>query len=317
MSISALRAITMARPGIETRGQIVDSRATEERILREVGLVRRLYGRLPDVKSVERLVTLIGQSSLLRDLGLERLLPGKPRTPEDKKEPTLADRLNGLILPPFEVANHYGDFLDDLPRYIAESGVREGYIFDTSIKYDPDYRTQKIPYDPAVDLGATAVRRLLTETKIDARDIAGLYVACTTFNTADPPIGDRILTKLVRDKNLPKEHVESDVKRGKPGWFTKTIPEGCVGWVRLVDEIERDMELNSHHGQKNKYVIGVAVGANSIHLTGKNPHEIISYRDGAAAGLFIPKDDNSGPFIVGPKVKVIDAFASVGTIALD
>lgn len=259
MSISALKAITMVRPGIEGRGKVGNVKDIEATILRELGFLRRRIGTLGVLKKVP----------LINRLGIVS---------------------TGAAL---------REFIKTIGENIEASGIKQKFIYDHSIIYDPDYKREKILYDPAVDFGAVSVKRLLEQTKIDPREIGGLYVASTTFNSTDPPLADRIVSKLIRDGVVKKEDVEIN-GNGDSGWSTKTIVEGCTGWVRLVDHIERDMQLKQLQGKKNKYSLGLAVAANSMHIGGNNPHEIIAYGDGAAGGLFIPLKDNSGPFIIGP-----------------
>lgn len=260
MSISALKAITMARPGIEARGTVVGPRDIENTIIRGLGFQRRLISKL----------------------GLLKRVP-------------LINRL-GLV----KASSALREFIKGIQDNIEASGIKQGFVCDHSLIYDPDCKLRKIPYDPAVDLGSVAIKRLLDQTKIDPKEIGALYVACTSFNSADPPLGDRILAKLIRDGVIKEKDFEANGTNGNSPWVTKTIAEGCVGWIRLVEEVERDMQLKQLQGGVNKYALGVAIAVNSIHINGINPHEIIAYKDGAAAGLFIPRKDNSGPFIIGP-----------------
>ncbi len=260
MSISALKAITMVRPGIEVRGKVINANNIESIIIQQLGLTRRIIASLG---------ALTSKVPLLNKLGI------------------------------VEVGTNLRRFIKSIGENIDVSGIKQKFIYDHSIVYDPDCKSEKILYDPAVDLGAVAVKRLLEQTKIHPKEIGELYVASTTFNSADPPLSDRIVAKLIRDGVLKKNDVEKS-SNGNAGWATKTIVEGCTGWIRLVETIENDMQLKQFQGRVNKYAIGLAIGANSIHVKGNNPHELLAYGDGAAGGLFIPQKDNSGPFTIGP-----------------
>ncbi len=255
----------MVRPGIEVRGKVANQADIQRAVIQEMGLARRLLAKA----GVLNKVPLINR------------------------------------FPPVQYADVLRAFLRALPDNIEASGVKQKFVVDHTIQFDPDFSSQYVPYDPAVDLGASAVAKLLKEASIDPKEVGSLYVACTTFNSADPPLADRILSKLVRDKFVQLKDVMWNGESVDIGWVTHNIVEGCVGWIKLVEMIEHDMQLNELNGKQNKYAIGVAIAANSIHMQGNNPHEIIAYGDGAAAALFAPSPDNSGPFIIGVPKKLV------------
>ena len=265
MSISALTAISMARPGIEARGRVASANEIEAMVRKEFGFSRRW----------------LASWGALNGVPLLKRLPG------------------------VHYATTPREFLKHLHSNIEASGIKQKFAIDTSIRYDPESPQLKIPYDPAVDLGVVAVTKLLKETRIDPREIGGLFVACTTANSGDPPVAELIVSKLIRDGIVKKDHVERKSPDSLIGWDTMTYVKGCVGWIQLMEEIEKEMQSNSWKGEKNKPIIGLAIAANGMHMNGANPHEIIAYGDGSAAGLFVPREDNSGPLVFGKLVSVL------------
>lgn len=313
----------MARPGIETRGERVDRQKLEETIIKELGLGRRLFSQLPEVDGVRRLVNLIASfpmfggtvtsKELRKDLALQQSFGGRSKdliplneddlnrvkdtTPKRRslvqKELEIAYR---WLKPRLEAAKGMRKFVSNLPEAIDDSGFVEKFIVDQSSREDP-----------ALELGVAAVKKLLKDTDIDPADIGYLYVACTSARMQDPPLSNRILWRLVRDRIVPKEVAECNGS-GDIGWIPDDLGRGCVGWVRVAQRIEREMLLNHFLGVKNKAAIAVAIGVNSMHMVGNNPHEIITYGDGAGAGLFELNDDNLSAFLSSAiRTKLSDA----------
>ena len=228
---------------------------------------------------------------------------------------------------PTKKASELRRSLKELSKHIETAGIKQKFVVDTSIEFDTDYKDCKIAYDPVVDLSVVAIKKLLQENKIDPSDIGSFYLASTTANAYDPPPSSRVLSKLVRDKIVPKKVIEGT---NGLGWKPKMITEGCVGSMRALEEIANDFTNSSNiadlikaiHKNENKpledlkefitnhstdssksnnskYALAVFTAANSIHMDASNPHEIINYGDGSAAFLIKQMDDDTGNIVVG------------------
>lgn len=167
--------------------------------------------------------------------------------------------------------------------------------------------------DPACDMASGAVKSLLDHVKdkfgITSKQIYAIVVTGTTFNSNDPPGSSGVIDKLITDKVVPAEVITGDGKDGRTGWEVWNITEGCDGWVKMADLIDRFMKAKLFDGKFKKedlqnpdgkrYVIGVAAANNELYMDGKNPHEILTYTNNAVATLFEVIEDNSGPLVFG------------------
>ncbi|OGI18744.1 MAG: hypothetical protein A3B68_03635 [Candidatus Melainabacteria bacterium RIFCSPHIGHO2_02_FULL_34_12] len=271
MSVSRIKSTALAIPGDGfggTKYRAADG-SLERKVLEQMGLVRRGFSQLGRFSPFFNVQELKPEKleQLTRYQRMQRAIATELK-PYKKLEPirTVLNRAELTL-----------DFIKRLPEYIEIAGIREKYTVDNSSKHDP-----------LEDMGVYLIKKLIEENGLDVDQVDALYVATTTSRANDPPITSRILSRLSNENRgkYPAEVLEK--------WKTKVIAEGCVGSVKALDEIERDMFL-----KKANVAIVLYLANNSMHMKGNNPHEIINYGDGGAGMLIVSSDDSSGPLVFG------------------
>ena len=274
MSGIKIKSTAIYLPSIHGPGTMykADDGSLEEKVLEELGPIRKGFAQ------VGRLSPFFN----VRDLK-----PGEEKqlTKYQIRQRALATKLQFETLEPvrkvLERAEFLREFIKKLPYYIQISGIKEKYTLDNSSKQDP-----------LLDMGVYLVKKLMADNGLNADQIDALYVSTTTSRANDTEIATRLQEKLwlMDNKSFPRTVIEK--------WKTKVIPEGCVGSINMMEEIE-----NATSTGEIKTVIALSLANNSIHMKGNNPHEIITYADGGGGMLIISTNNAPGTISVSPLKK--------------
>ena len=259
----------------------VDFKGIERRVWEELPIPLRAIGRARPPINVQDAIDFLQELKEGKTWKkILRLIPGK-YFPQFKKSIAELPKQVQYFL-------KFKKSMDELPQRIEASGIKEKYVVEQTPPQDEDIQSGKKHYDPAGELGALAVGKIISHLRasgIPLKEVGMLYVACSTSYCNDPPIDGYILNRLVRDGIVTQDEVSD--------WKIDVITKGCIGWVSLVNRLASEM-CSPSWGKNKKYAIGCAVGVNSIYLDGVNPHEIIAYGDGGAAALFSLEENGAG-----------------------
>ncbi|MBI2996321.1 MAG: hypothetical protein HYY52_06395 [Candidatus Melainabacteria bacterium] len=196
---------------------------------------------------------------------------------------------------PTKGGKRFRELYKELPENININGPKQKFI----VKSNAPGSSSKQHYDPAVELGVAALRKLVTGKKVDLEQVDSLYVASTTARAGDPTLSKRILSKLQKEgitsknKDISREILE--------GWHNETISEGCVGWLKTLERANDRMELG-----KSKTAIILAIAVNSIYRDPRKFYEQINYADGCAATVVSKEEEPQGKICFAKERNIID-----------